>query len=372
MILYQTPINSKEEFKLKFLIKIEEAIDAAIIKLLDKIKSLIPTGVFAYVEKIKTLPQTLKTLWTKSLQPKLKIRLLKTIGYFEHYTTLVRGHIVNVQIYLRSEEFKKKNKVEMILSPLKKFKTDPVKAFSVALAITFFGGTSYYIFKNTAKIISGTKALRSPASQVEEEPILELKNVVFNVLQDKELILDITIYAKDTEERDKLIPIEKEIETHLKGIPIVLAALPPTKEEIAKIEKNFLKNIEGAKIKSVHIKQKLNSRPAYFLQTEKLSSFKDINLQLFLEDTKRNRQVWVDFTALSSNRNIALYLKENEIEIRDFINMNVEPVIPQLPIEEEGRQIIKDKIKLELNEYLKLRGIEGKILEIYVDYIIVS
>ena len=357
---------------MKFLIKIEEAIDAAIIKLFERIKGLVPSFVFSQIEKFKNLPHTLKTTWTKNLQPKLKIRFLKAIGYFEHYTTLVRGHIVNIQIYLRSEEFKNKDKVEMVLTPLKKFKTDPIKAFSVAMAITFLSGTSYYIFKNTAKIISGTKALRSPASHTEEEPIIELKNVIFTVLQDKEMVLDITIIAKDIEERDKLLPIEKEIENHLKGIPIVLAALPPTKEEIAKIEKDFLMNIEGAKIKSVQIKQKLNSRPSYFLQTEKLSGFKDINLQLFLEDTKRNRQVWVDFTALSSNRNIALYLKDNEIEIRDFINMNVEPVIPQLPIEEEGRQIIKDKLKLELNEYLKLRGIEGKILEIYVDYIIVS
>ena len=52
--------------------------------------------------------------------------------------------------------------------------------------------------------------------------------------------------------------------------------------------------------------------------------------------------------------------------------MHVEPVIPQLPIEEEGRQIIKEKLRLELNQFLKDNQIEGQILEIYVDYLMVS
>ncbi len=222
------------------------------------------------------------------------------------------------------------------------------------------------------KIIVGTKALRAPASVVVEEPILEFKKMKYKVLNDREISFDITITASSLEERDKLIPIEKDLKELLSSMHLQIAQLPPTKEELEHIEKMMLGMIEGAKISSVEIKQVLDARPKYFMQVEKMVSFKDLNLQLFLEDTKRNRQVWVDFTALASNRNIILFLKDHEIEVRDFINMEVEPVIPQLPIEEEGRQIIKEKLRLELNEYLKKSNIEGRILEIYVDYIIVS
>lgn len=356
---------------MKFLIKIEDAINQFIVNFYEKLKSLIPESIKETWSKILHTPESLKTIVSKQV-PKLKIYKLKIIGYTEHYITLVRGSFVGILIYFRSDEFKNRDKVEMLIAPLRKFKTDPIKAFSFSMAVLFFTSTSILVVKNTAKIISGTKALRSPASMVEEEPIIEFKKMKYIIMQDKEIVFDITIMAKDLEERDKLIPIEQEIRELLQETQITIAALPPTKVEIETIEKLFISKIEGAKIKSVSIKQVLSSRPKYFLQTEKMSSFKDINLQLFLEDTRRNRQIWVDFTALSSNRNVTLYLKDHETEIRDFINMQVEPVIPQLPVEEEGRQIIKDKLKLELNEYLKKMEIEGKILEIYVDYIIVS
>ena len=101
-------------------------------------------------------------------------------------------------------------------------------------------------------------------------------------------------------------------------------------------------------------------------------SVTETNLQIFLEDTHRNRQVWLDFSVLASNRNIVLYLNEHEVELKDHLTTNVEPVIPQLPVEEEGRQIIKDKIRSELNQFLQKNGIEGKILEIYIDYLMVT
>ena len=138
------------------------------------------------------------------------------------------------------------------------------------------------------------------------------------------------------------------------------------------IKLEMLEKLSGSHITQIEIKQVLEGRPKYFQMTEKQFPVKNVNLQLFLEDTKRNRQIYVDFTALASNRNAVLFLKDHEVEVRDFINMNVEPVIPQLPIEEEGRQIIKDKIRVELNQFLKNNGIEGRILEVYVDYIMVS
>ncbi len=356
---------------MKFLIKIEEAIDNLIMTFIEKMKAATPHFVFKSIDWIKHSPQLVKKK-AGVYVPKIRIFFLKVIGYSQHYTTIVKGHIVGVQIYLRSDEFKQRNKVEMIVSPLKKFKTDPVKAFSFVIIMSIFAGSGYFIYKNTEKIISGTKALRAPASAALEDPILEFKKLKYHVLGDKELELDVIITAKSIEDKKDLEHIEKEIEEHLLGISIHINQLPPSDEEIAAIEKEMMEKIEGSKIKSVEIKQVLGGRPKYFMQTEKLATFKDINLQLFLEDTRRNRQIWVDFTALSSNRNVTLFLKDHEIEIRDYINMHVEPVIPQLPIEEEGRQIIKDKIRIELNEYLKNSGIEGKILEIYVDYLIVS
>jgi len=356
---------------LKFLVKIEEAVDNLILTFIEKMKHATPHFVFDTIEWFKHSPQLAKKI-VKIYQPKVRVFFLKIIGYSEHYTTMIKGHFVGVMIYLKSEEFKSRNKVEMVTAPLKKFKTDPVKAFGVLTLACFLASTTYFIFINTTKIISGTKALRAPASvEVIEDPILEFKKVKYEVL-DKEIFLDITVTANSLEDRDKLIPLEHEIEEHLSGVHLAVTQLPISKEEMHLIEVEMLSKVAGPRIKSVEAKQVLEGRPKYFLQTEKLVSVKDLNLQLFLEDTKRNRQIWIDFTALADNRNVILFLKDHDVEVRDYLNMHVEPVIPQLPIEEEGRQIIKDKVKFELNNFLKEAQIEGKILEIYVDYLIAS
>ena len=356
---------------MKFLIKIEEAIDQLILTFIEKMKLATPHFVFDAIDWLKHSPQYTKHL-IGICAPKVRIVISTFLGFFLSYITMIQGQVVSLLIYLKSDEFKNKNKVELVTTPLKKFKTDPIRAVSFLLIGAVVSFASYFIYLNTEKIIVGTKALRAPASMKElEEPIVEFKKLKYSVL-DKDIFLDITIVATSIEERDKLIPIEKEIEEHLLGIQIHATQLPLTHEQIDAIEADITTQISGAKIKSVEVKQVLEARPKYFMQVEKLVSIKDMNLQLFLEDTKRNRQVWVDFTALSSNRNVILFLKDHNVEVRDYLNMNVEPVIPQLPIEEEGRQIIKDKIKLELNGFLKKYRVEGEILEIYLDYLIVS
>lgn len=356
---------------MKFLIKIEEAIDQFILNFIEKMKQVTPHFVFDILEWFKHSPDLIKNK-IKFYQPKLRVFFLKIIGYSQHYVTIVKGQFIGVMIYLKSDEFKNKNKIEMVVAPLRKFKTDPVKAFGVLVLTCFLGSATYLIFLNTSKIVNGAKALRAPASvEIAEEPILEFKKIKYDVL-DKEIYLNITITANSKEDRDKLIPLEHEIQEHLSGVHLTVTQLPISKEEMHLIEAEMLSKIAGPRIKSVEAKQILEGRPKYFLQAEKLVSVKDLNLQLFLEDTRRNRQIWIDFTALADNRNVVLFLKDHDVEVRDHLNMYVEPVIPQLPIEEEGRQIIKEKIRFELNKFLKKSHIEGKILEIYVDHLIAS
>ncbi|MBY0414912.1 MAG: hypothetical protein K2Q18_12145 [Bdellovibrionales bacterium] len=356
---------------MKFLVKIEEAIDHFILNLLEKTKNAVPSFVYTLIEKLKHAPHALKEKISHYI-PLIKDFIGSHLSVIKQQTTMIRGHMVGVLIFLKSEDFKKSNKLTLLFTPFRKFKEDPVKGMSVLAVAGIFSFASFFIYQSTQKIIVGTKALRAPASvKVLEEPILEFRKLKYEILE-KEVFLDVTLIATSLEERDKLVPIEHEIEEHLLGMHIKATQLPLSNEDLIQIKADIIALVTGARIKDVEIKQVLEGRPKYYLQIEKLASIKDLNLQLFLEDTRRNRQVWIDFTALTSNRNIVLFLKDHEVEVRDYMNMNVEPVIPQLPIEEEGRQIIKDKIRDELNQFLKDNQIEGKILEVYVDYIMVS
>ena len=356
---------------MKFLIKIEEAIDKVILNFIEKMKHATPQSFYSAMSNAKQSPVLLKNKF-KFYQQKIQIFFLKFIGYSQHYTTMFKGLFVGMMIYLKSDEFKQRNKLEMILSPLKKISINPLPTLVISFITVFLGSTAYYIYINTSKIITGTQSLRAPASTIVfEEPILELKKIEYDVL-DKKIFLNIIITANSAEDREKLNKIEKDIEEQLSSVKVIASQLPLSKEDIHLIEVSMLSKIADPRIKSLEVKQALENRPKYFMQIEKMVMIKDLNLQLFLEDTKRNRQVYLDFTALADNRNVILFLKDHDAQIRDYLNMNVEPVIPQLPIEEEGRQIIKDKVKLELNNFLKEAQIEGKILEIYIDYLIAS
>lgn len=371
---------------MKFLIKIEEAINQLILRLLEKLKGATPPFVFEWLTFVAHLPIVLKKK-VLSYQPKIRLMSLKFIGYTEHYTTMLRGQLTRLMIYLRSEEFKKADKFTLLLIPVKYVKAHPLKTISGFFTILILASAATVIFKNAEKIVLGANALRKPASfeSAQEDIFIEFKRRKFEVkaaatAPETSLYLDILIEAKDVKDKTLLEHAEKELEHKLESLDLHVDQLPLTAENQKKIEEamalslnsDFEKSAHHSPIRLIKIKQVLPGRPEYYRQKERLLSVTDINLQIFLEDTRRNRQVWIDFSVLATNRNVILFLKDHEIEFKDHLTTNVEPVIPQLPVEEEGRLIIKDKLKMELNLFLEKNGIEGKVLEIYIDYLIAS
>lgn len=377
---------------MNFLIKIEEAINQMLVRLLEKLKANIPPFVFVWINFIAHLPILLKEKY-KTQHSKLRIIGLKFVGYTEHYTTMFRGKLTSVMIYFRSEEFKKADKFALVQLPFKYCKAHPKKAISCVLTVTALYGVGGVIYKNAEKIVVGTNALRKPASfeSAEEDVFVEFKKHKFKIEMPTsggaagethlaDLYLDIKIEAQNPKEKAYLEHMEEMLGDNINALEPHVEKLPLSDENKKAIEKFMTLSLNGdfhrighdSPIKSIEVKQVLPGRPEYYRQTERMLSVTEINLQIFLEDTRRNRQVWVDFTVLASNRNAILYLKNHEVEFKDHLTTNVEPIIPQLPVEEEGRSIIKDKIKMELDEFLKKNGIEGKVLEIYIDYLIAS
>jgi hypothetical protein len=379
---------------MNFLIKIEEAINNLIIHLFEKLKAMAPHFIFVWISFFTHLPATiLKKI--KSFLPKLKSFFSTLLGFLSSAIAPIRGLITGSLTYLRSDEFKSIDKTAFLLSPFSFTKHHPFKALLVLLILFMLSGATSLMFKSAEKIVTGTKALRSPASaQMSEEDVyLEFKKHKFGVRiiprggnstgwgnQEYPVFFDIQIEAHNPRHKEFLEHMEEMLDDNLKALEITVDQLPIEKEDQKLIEQkmvmtlnhDFMQIGHPNPIKNIKIKQILPVRPPYYRLEERMMSVADINLQIFLEDTHRNRQVWLEFSILTSNRNALLYLKSHEIEFKDHLTTNVEPVIPQLPIEEEGRLIIKDKIRIELNNFLKKNEIEGKILEVYINYLMVS
>lgn len=381
---------------MNFLVKIEEAVNKFLLMIAEKFKALLPHFLFEIVPAIKKIIPFI-IHWFHNYLPKVKILLLKTVGYGKHYITSGIGLIKDAIKYLRSDEFKH-NKAVVIKQPFLFCAKHPVAAIYRIIGTAIFSLASFLIFTNIKTVIVGTTKLRAPASahnaEFAPENEIELKNHKFeialkssggghgggggNTHRKEEIIFDIIIETSSKELKEKLEKDEKLLDAELEAFEFNISGLPVSEGEKNGNEKElttflnhqFLKmGHEKNIIKKITLRQSPKRRPAYFGQEDRMYAMTDITLQIFLEDTSHNRQVYFNYSVLASNRNIILFFKDNELKIRDRLSTQVEPILPRLPIEDEGKSIIKDKIRYELNEMLKEEKIEGHVLEVYLDYI---
>lgn len=116
-------------------------------------------------------------------------------------------------------------------------------------------------------------------------------------------------------------------------------------------------------------------RPFYYKGENKLYSLQKITLPIIFETergTRNIRSIFIDIWIETSNRYLVLYMGKKEHEVRDFLNSNFQPILLEFPLQEEGKQILRDKIRVELNNYLQIKKIRGKVLKVYIHGIIMS
>jgi hypothetical protein len=114
----------------------------------------------------------------------------------------------------------------------------------------------------------------------------------------------------------------------------------------------------------------IGERPDYYKKNEKHFTIFHLRMPLYIESIHNPKQVKIDFTVEPSNRYVREYFLENEYLIHDRLNTMIQPVIPGLPLSEEGKQILKDKLFIELNKLIKDQKIKGEIKEVYINSIL--
>ncbi len=381
---------------MNFLIKIEDAINNLIILIFKKLKILIPHFILDLLPQIKKIFKIIIQFFLLKLQ-NLKSLLISFLGILKLKLTSGLGHFTELAIFLKSDQFKN-HKYDLIIQFAQDLKRRPFFYLSRLMITGFVSFISFYIFRTANTVYIATLKTRSPASALTAEYVnenqIELKNHKFEIAvkaagghggggaahHEEEVIFDIKIEATSEKQKEILEQMEEKLDVELEAFEFNISAVPIGKEEITANEKELLLYLNkefshiahGNIIKSLSLKQIFKGRPEYYDRIEKTYSMKDLSLQIFLEDSTHNRQISFDYSLIASNRNIVLYFKEHEDKIRDRLSTQIEPVVPQLPIEDEGRSIIKEKIRLELNSLLKEEKIEGSVLEVYLDYIIGS
>jgi flagellar basal body-associated protein FliL len=110
-------------------------------------------------------------------------------------------------------------------------------------------------------------------------------------------------------------------------------------------------------------------RPNYYKKTRRMHSIVNFDVPIYTSTKKNLRTITVDINFTSTNRYTSFYLSENEPLVRDYLMLTLEPISANFLLDEEGKMVLRDKIKFEINEFLKLQKVEGEIQNIELIYL---
>jgi len=113
-------------------------------------------------------------------------------------------------------------------------------------------------------------------------------------------------------------------------------------------------------------------RPVYYKKELRHLDLSSFRLPIFIPSLNELRSIDIDFTMTLSNKAAKQFLEKHEFELRDHLLHEVELVQAHFPLEEEGREIIKTKLRKEINSFLVTNKVEGSVVEIQIIYILAN
>jgi hypothetical protein len=114
----------------------------------------------------------------------------------------------------------------------------------------------------------------------------------------------------------------------------------------------------------------VSKRKGYYKLNEKRFTITHVTMPVYIGTKANLKSLSIDFTFISSNRYIKTFFDQNRHLIKDRLNSTIQPLIPEFPLEQEGKKIIKEKIQLELNHLIKELNIKGEIKEVHISSIL--
>jgi hypothetical protein len=118
--------------------------------------------------------------------------------------------------------------------------------------------------------------------------------------------------------------------------------------------------------------QEYDYKPGYKVYAEKTLQVLNIKLPIFVESIGKVDSITIDFSVRTSTRFAKYYLVEYEYKLKDYFFTTVEPVVSDFPMETEGKEVLKEKIREEIDNFLYENYVEGHVEEVNILYMVGS
>ena len=118
--------------------------------------------------------------------------------------------------------------------------------------------------------------------------------------------------------------------------------------------------------------QEYSKKPKYKKFTQRTIKVLNIKIPVSRDKVSDIRSVTVDFTVRTSTRFARKYLEHYEYKLKDYFFTNVEPVVSSFPIEDEGKDVFKEKIADDLDQFLRENNVEGIVEEVEITFLVAN
>lgn len=110
-------------------------------------------------------------------------------------------------------------------------------------------------------------------------------------------------------------------------------------------------------------------RPVYYKQQERELRLRNVTFPVYISQSPTaSKKLVIDFTFVASNKYIKSYFDDfrNTHRLRDKLNTSIEQILPDFPLQQDGKRVIKEKIQKEMQSLIDELKIEGSIEEVYI------
>lgn len=114
------------------------------------------------------------------------------------------------------------------------------------------------------------------------------------------------------------------------------------------------------------------SRPDYYKKEKRHLEFTSLRIPVYIAKVNQLKSVDVDFNVTFSTRESRKIMSKREFQLRDHLLLNLEPSIADFPLKEEGKEILRRKLAVEINNYLKEHEIRGHVVNVEITYMLAN
>ena len=108
-------------------------------------------------------------------------------------------------------------------------------------------------------------------------------------------------------------------------------------------------------------------RPPYYRRGNELR-IRNIVVPVYVDSVNSYKKLELDLSVITGNKYIKEYLDAHSHLVLNILSSHMEPIDSEFLLTVEGKRVMADKIKQELNALIGRLRIEGQVEEVYIHY----